>query len=123
MLKLPLPGILLQMGGLPAILLWSIIASSRGDPTSGVLHSPNHPGYYRANTNHTDRITVADNQRILITFTTLDIDPSDNCTRDHVLVMDGDGSELLGRTCGTSLPPIPPASPMSPWSPSTPTPQ
>ena len=104
----------LQMRALTALLLWTLLASCRGSRpvtttnvsgTYGVLQSENHPQPYSNNIHHIYTITVAEHNNIVLDFTAFDTEFSRSCRFDYILVRDGDGSELLGRTCGSSLPP------------------
>ena len=67
---------------------------------TGVVSSPNHPGNYPHNIAKTATIQVEEGLVIQLKFTTFS---TADCN-DHLTITDGDGSTLMGRTCGSSLP-------------------
>ena len=75
---------------------------------NNLITSPNYP-----NTNYPDSqdkdypIRVAEGKIIEILFTDFELEPEANCRYDWVMVVDGDGTELLPKTCGTNKPAAP----------------
>ncbi|KAK2723116.1 hypothetical protein QYM36_001707, partial [Artemia franciscana] len=50
----------------------------------GRIISPNFPDNYPANLHHEVEITGLSDSRLLVTFTSFDVEPSDNCTFDYL---------------------------------------
>merc|ERR1711890_151490 len=76
-------------------------------PTSaplGELKSPNFPSAYTNNLDTTQTIEVAEGQKVNIKFSHLDIESHSSCAYDYITVIDGDGTVLLAKTCGGTLP-------------------
>jgi len=72
---------------------------------SGVLSSPNHPGRYPNNYDKTASIEVEKGETISIEFTAFEVEKSRTCAYDHLTILEGDGTTLMSKTCGYSLPP------------------
>ena len=75
---------------------------------TGVATSPNHPENYPNNLEKTQTIQVEQGLIIYIQFTAFSVGkryPSSTCGRDHLTIMDGDGTTLMEKSCGetTSL--------------------
>ena len=68
------------------------------------ITSPNYPFNYRNRVDKDLKIEVALGQRIEIVFTEFDIENHQSCSWDWVQVVDGDGTELLPKTCGRNKP-------------------
>ena len=75
---------------------------------AGFITSPKQPGSYPNNLNKTDIVTVEEGMILSLEFIFFDVheyaSSPDPCSRDHLTVVDGDGTILLPKTCGTSLP-------------------
>ena len=72
---------------------------------TGVVTSPNNPGNYPNNLDKTETIQVEEGLIISLQFTAFDIDDSSStCRNDHLTITDGDGTTLMEKSCGNSLP-------------------
>ena len=70
---------------------------------TGVATSPNHPENYPNNLEKTQTIQVEQGLIIYIQFTAFSVGkryPSSTCGRDHLTIMDGDGTTLMEKSCG-----------------------
>ena len=65
-----------------------------------LITSPNYPENYPNNQNITEEMSVANGSLIEITFTDFSLEDSHGCVYDYVRIEDGNGEELLPRTCG-----------------------
>ncbi|XP_030061493.1 CUB domain-containing protein 2 [Microcaecilia unicolor] len=75
---------------------------------SGNFSSPNFPGLYPYNTDCTWLLVVAEGSSVLLTFHHFDLEYHDVCDYDYVKIYNGvseDKGNLLGKFCGTDLPP------------------
>ena len=72
--------------------------------TTGVLSSPNHPGNYPDFFAKTETIQVKEGLVILLQFTAFNIEPHSKCGLDNLTITDGDGTPLMEKTCGSTLP-------------------
>ncbi|XP_021357124.1 cubilin-like [Mizuhopecten yessoensis] len=72
---------------------------------TGVLTSPNYPGYYDHNGYCAWSIYATPGDSISLTFTDMDLE-NGGCSYDYVEVRDGDNEDapLFGRYCGSSIP-------------------
>jgi len=78
-----------------------------GPGTEGVITSPNYPENYDEVDPYVEEtypIEVAEGSRISLTFTDFAVEEESSCGWDWVQVEDGDGTELLGRSCGFQPP-------------------
>ena len=75
-----------------------------GLPASGVLTSPNYPGNYPNKVLKNYRIQVEQGLQLILHFTAFATESSSECKYDQLNITDGDGTTLMGKTCGTSLP-------------------
>nr|CAD7261777.1 unnamed protein product [Timema shepardi] len=75
---------------------------------AGSFSSPNHPDTYRENMECEWKIQLPVGERIQLTFLAFSLEDSNTCKFDFVEVRDGDNidSPLIGRYCGSQLPPI-----------------
>ena len=72
---------------------------------TGVLTSPNYPGNYSNRFERTDTIQVEEGLLLSIQFTRFDIeDCKSECACDHLTITDRDGTTLMEKRCGSSLP-------------------
>ena len=72
--------------------------------TTGEVTSPNYPNKYPNDLEKTQTIRVEEGLILSLQFTAFDIQSHYNCRYDHLTIMDGDGTTLMERRCGTSLP-------------------
>ena len=86
--------------------------------TAGVVTSPNYPDNYPNNLERTYTIQVGEGLIISLQFTAFQIEAqydydyetyeydyeSVNFCYDHLTIMDGDGTTLMEKSCGSSLP-------------------
>ena len=71
----------------------------------GVVTSPNYPDKYPNDLRNTTTIEVEKGMIVALKFTAFDVERGDDsCPYDHLTIEDGDGSTLMERTCGYSLP-------------------
>ena len=73
----------------------------------GVVSSANYPGSYPNNVRKLDIIEVEEGLVVAIEFTAFDVESyywASTCTFDHVTIKNGDGTTLMEKTCGSSLP-------------------
>jgi len=85
-------------------------AAGVNNPTNGVITSPNWPEKYPHNYQDDCQISVEDGFLITLKFTDFEIENYDGscsgtCSFDWVTVVDGDGTELLPRSCCQKCPP------------------
>ena len=73
---------------------------------NGSIYSPGYPNNYDSNKNCNWLIRAPFGQKVLIYFTTFDLEDSSQCNYDSVSMFDGSSaySSLLSRSCGSSLP-------------------
>ena len=69
-----------------------------------LVTSPGYPSNYPDKQDKTFPIKVAAGQVIEILFTDFNLERHKSCDYDYVTVLDGDGSTLLAKTCGTNKP-------------------
>ena len=67
--------------------------------------SPGYPGNYPHNRDETFTQLAAEGKTIQVTFKNLDIEYDSRCAYDFVMAEDGDGTELMAKTCGSRTPP------------------
>jgi len=70
----------------------------------GIVTSPNYPGNYPSNLNRTDVIQVQEGQVLALQFTAFNVESSSTCAYDHLTIRDGNGTTLMEKRCGSSLP-------------------
>ena len=71
---------------------------------TGVVTSPNYPDNYPNNLEKTETIQVEEGLIISLQFTAFDIESDSPCPYDHLTITDGDGTPLMEKTCGSTLP-------------------
>ena len=86
------------------LLLLLVVPTEGVGVESGEVISPNYPASYPDNLDMTITLAVPPGAKLSIEFNDLDIEYSKDCSYDFLRLVDGDGSELLGRTCGTEVP-------------------
>jgi len=69
-----------------------------------VVTSPNHPNNYPNNLRRTNTIEVEEGLVVVMQFTAFDVESHSTCSYDHVTIISGDGTTLMEKTCGSSLP-------------------
>jgi len=73
-------------------------------PPDGVKTSPNHPGKYSNNYQKTKTITGGVGTVLILEFTAFNVESATNCKKDSLKIRDDDGTVLMGKTCGNTLP-------------------
>ena len=72
---------------------------------TGVVTSPNYPDNYPNSLEKTDTIQVEQGLILSLQFTAFDIHTwYYTCGYDHLTITDGDGTTLMEKSCGNSLP-------------------
>jgi len=71
---------------------------------SGSLTSRNFPSNYPNNLDTVEDISVAAGERIKLQFIDFKIEDHSSCAYDYLMVKDDDGTVLLDKTCGSTLP-------------------
>ena len=70
---------------------------------AGIVTSPNYPDRYPNNLDRTDTIQVLQGLILKFQFTAFDIyDCPQACLCDHLTIMDGDGTTLIEKSCGST---------------------
>ena len=74
--------------------------------TTGEVTSPNYPNNYPNWLWETETIEVEEGLILSLQFTAFDIeyDIYGNCGDDHLTITDGDGTTLMEKSCGSTLP-------------------
>ncbi|XP_064632767.1 bone morphogenetic protein 1-like [Lineus longissimus] len=85
---------------------YDVVCGGELTAEEGMLTSPNYPGFYKSNKECYWSITLDKEWRILIRFEVFEIELSDNCEFDYLLIKDGCrlDSPILGRFCGGTIP-------------------
>ena len=66
--------------------------------------SPNYPNNYPNGLQQTNTIEVEEGLIVAMQFTAFDVQSHSTCSWDHVTIKNGDGTTLMEKTCGSSLP-------------------
>ena len=70
-----------------------------------MVKSPNYPGKYPDNLQKTETIQVEEGLILSLQFTAFDIhESSSGSCYDHLTIMDGDGTTLMEKSCGSTIP-------------------
>uniref|UniRef100_A0A3Q4HHJ3 Cubilin (intrinsic factor-cobalamin receptor) n=1 Tax=Neolamprologus brichardi TaxID=32507 RepID=A0A3Q4HHJ3_NEOBR len=88
---------------------WAEVQGGCGGPVtapSGEIHSPLYPNSYPNNVDCSWVISVDPNHRVFLNFTDLDIEYHSSCNFDYIHDGPTSSSPLLGRVCGSSVPPF-----------------
>uniref|UniRef100_A0AAX7U3F9 Cubilin n=1 Tax=Astatotilapia calliptera TaxID=8154 RepID=A0AAX7U3F9_ASTCA len=88
---------------------WTEVQGGCGGPVtapSGEIHSPLYPNSYPNNVDCSWVISVDPNHRVFLNFTDLDIEYHSSCNFDYIHDGPTSSSPLLGRVCGSSVPPF-----------------
>ena len=72
--------------------------------TTGEVTSPNYPDYYPNDLEKIETIQVEQGLILSLQFTAFDIESHSTCRYDHLTITDGDGTTLMEKSCGNSLP-------------------
>ena len=72
--------------------------------TPGVVTSPNYPTNYPNNLRQTNTIEVEEGLIVEMQFTAFDVESHSTCRYDYLTIKNGDGTTLMEKTCGSSLP-------------------
>merc|ERR1712223_720139 len=70
-------------------------------PNTKTISSPNYPDNYPNGAHFYYLLTAQPGQTIEISFTDFE---TEECRYDWVVIVDGDGSELLPKSCGSQIP-------------------
>ena len=70
-----------------------------------VITSPNYPRSYRSNYRNTKTLRAALGKVLTFQFTAFNLEAEDSCDFDYLRITDGDGTVLMDKECGSSLPP------------------
>jgi len=77
---------------------------STGAVESGSVQSDNYPSDYPVNQDKTYEISVAAGKKIKMTFAAFSLENAWRCGWDYLTIVDGNGRELLGKSCGSVKP-------------------
>ena len=69
-----------------------------------VVVSRNYPGQYPNNLEQVETITTEAGKVLVLDFTTFDIELHSNCNYDSLTIVDHDGTTLMEKSCGNTLP-------------------
>ena len=69
-----------------------------------MVTSANFPSNYPNNHENTETIRVEEGLVIALKFTAFDIEYHSDCSYDHLMIEDGDGTTLMEKNCGDALP-------------------
>ena len=70
-----------------------------------MITSPNYPGNYPNNLEkEVETIQVEEGLIISLQFTAFDIESDSTCGYDHLTITDGDGTTLMEKRCGSTIP-------------------
>ena len=69
-----------------------------------MVTSANFPNNYPNNHENTETIRVEEGLVIALKFTAFDIEFHSDCSYDHLMIEDGDGTTLMRKKCGDILP-------------------
>ena len=71
---------------------------------SGLVSSPNYPDNYGFNQYCQWRVSVPSIMGIQLVFSYFQLEPTSDCSKDYVELREG--STILGKFCGSKLPPV-----------------
>ena len=72
--------------------------------TTGVVTSPDFPGDYPNDLEKIFTIKVEEGLAVFLEFTAFNVEYSPTCRYDHLTITDGDGTTLMEKSCGSTLP-------------------
>jgi len=82
----------------------SSTGGSTGATESGSIQSDNYPNDYPVSQDKTYEISAAAGKKIKMTFAAFSLESAWRCGWDYLTIVDGNGSELLGKSCGSVKP-------------------
>jgi len=82
----------------------SSTGGSTGSAESGSVQSENYPNDYPASQDKTYEISAAAGKKIKMSFAAFSLENSWRCGWDYLTIVDGNGSELLAKSCGSVKP-------------------
>ena len=71
---------------------------------TGDVTSPNYPNNYPNNLEKIETIQVEQGLILSLQFTAFDIEADSTCGYDHLTITDGDGTTLMEKSCGNTIP-------------------
>lgn len=71
-----------------------------------MVTSPNYPSNYPNDLQQTSTIEVKEGLHVYMRFTIFDVESHSTCSNDYVTIKNGEGTTLMEKTCGSSLPAI-----------------
>jgi len=77
---------------------------STGAAGSGSIQSDNHPNHYPVSQDKTYEMSAAAGKKIKMTFAAFSLENHWRCGWDYLTIVDGNGRELLGKSCGSVKP-------------------
>merc|ERR1719500_732127 len=84
--------------------MYSTLCPAEGCGSEGEVTSPNYPNNYPNGLLKTETIQVEEGLILSLQFTAFDIESHSTCAYDHLTITDGDGTTLMEKSCGSSLP-------------------
>ena len=69
-----------------------------------VVVSRNYPAQYPNNLEQVETITTEAGKVLILNFTKFDIEAHRNCIYDSLTIVDHDGTTLMEKSCGNTLP-------------------
>jgi len=85
-------------------ILNKVYCSKKPGTPEKVVMSPNYPSNYPDNQDQTYPVTVAAGKVIKLWFTDFKVEAHSSCKYDWVEIIDNDGTNLLGKSCGMTKP-------------------
>ena len=89
-------------------LISGMVGDEGSMPKSGILESPNYPHHYPNDHDSTQTVEVAEGKTIRYRWTDFQTEGlwmnSRSCSYDWVEIVDEDGTSLMSKRCGSSLP-------------------
>jgi len=82
----------------------SSTGGSTGAVESGSIQSDNYPNDYPVSQDKTYEISAAAGKKIKMTFAAFSLENAWRCGWDYLTIVDGNGRELLGKSCGSVKP-------------------
>jgi len=82
----------------------SSTGGSTGATESGSIQSDNYPNDYPVSQDKTYEISAAAGKKIKMTFAAFSLESAWRCGWDYLTIVDGNGRELLGKSCGSVKP-------------------
>ena len=73
-------------------------------PATGNVTSPNYPDNYPNGLERTETIQVEQGLILSLQFNAFNIQSHSTCRYDHLTITDGDGTTLMEKSCGSTIP-------------------